>query len=220
MGQTRSRVEPGPARPARGIRRGCALLALAGGLAIGLALAYDAELRTLLTGEWPAPAMALLRTGTWLGYGLFDVAVFAVPAGLAWRRRDRAAARWSLGAAGGVAAAGVLVQVVKNLACRARPTAPDPGVFFAAFPCFPAGYAVASFPSGHATTAFAAAVLLSLRYPRGAAVFFGLAVLVGLSRVVLGSHFPSDVVAGAVLGSVTALAAHAMLRGLRRAEGA
>jgi undecaprenyl-diphosphatase len=126
---------------------------------------------------------------------------------------------WLLWAAGAVAAAGVLAQVVKNLACRARPTALDAGAFFAAFPCFPAGYATASFPSGHATTAFAAAVLLSLRYPRGAVVFFGLAVLVGLSRVVLGSHFPSDVVAGAVLGSLTALGAHGLLPAQRAGGG-
>jgi undecaprenyl-diphosphatase len=147
------------------------------------------------------------------------VGLFVALAGLARHRGDRAGAVQSLWAAGAVTTAGLLAQVVKNVACRARPTAADPGAFLSAFPCVPAGYAVASFPSGHATTAFAAAVLLSLRYPRGAAVFFGLAVLVGLSRVVLGSHFPSDVVAGAALGSLVALAARGMLPALRDSRG-
>jgi undecaprenyl-diphosphatase len=107
---------------------------------------------------------------------------------------------------------------VKNVVCRARPTAPGAGIFFAHFPCFPAPYAYASFPSGHATTAFAAAVLLALWYPRWAPIFAGLAALVGLSRIVLGSHFPSDVLAGALLGSLIALAVHGRFQAARRSD--
>lgn len=80
-----------------------------------------------------------------------------------------------------------------------------------------------SFPSGHAQTAFAAAVYLSLLFPRGAALFLALAALVGLSRVALGVHYPSDVLAGAALGSAFSIVAFvitlriARLRDLRRA---
>lgn len=58
-----------------------------------------------------------------------------------------------------------------------------------------------AFPSGHATIAFMAAVVLSNRFraPRG--LFFSLAALVGISRIYVGAHFPSDVVAGALFGS-------------------
>jgi undecaprenyl-diphosphatase len=68
--------------------------------------------------------------------------------------------------------------------------------------------AYASFPSGHATTAFATAVVLAAWYPRQAVGFVGLAALVGLSRILLGAHFPSDVLAGALLGSGVALAVY------------
>jgi undecaprenyl-diphosphatase len=104
-----------------------------------------------------------------------------------------------------VALAGIGDQLLKNLLCRARPNAAGAGEFFAAFPCVPVPYALASFPSGHATTAFALATVLSLWYPRGRWVWGAGAVLVGWSRIVLGSHFPSDVLAGAVLGAAVVL---------------
>jgi undecaprenyl-diphosphatase len=58
-----------------------------------------------------------------------------------------------------------------------------------------------SFPSGHATTAFAAAAAADTFYPRLRVVLYGLAGLVGFSRVYLGVHYPSDVAAGAVFGT-------------------
>ncbi|MCE4553100.1 phosphatase PAP2 family protein [Pelomonas cellulosilytica] len=61
-----------------------------------------------------------------------------------------------------------------------------------------------SFPSGHALHAFAFALLLSAFHPALAPLLWSFAVLVGLARVVLGLHFPSDVLSGALIGSVTA----------------
>lgn len=60
-----------------------------------------------------------------------------------------------------------------------------------------------SFPSGHTLHAFAFAVLLSALHPALRPLLWGYAVLVALGRVVLGLHFPSDVVAGAALGIAT-----------------
>ena len=57
-----------------------------------------------------------------------------------------------------------------------------------------------SFPSGHASTSFAAAAMLTWFIPRAAPVLFTLAVLVAASRVYVGVHYPLDVVAGAILG--------------------
>lgn len=61
-----------------------------------------------------------------------------------------------------------------------------------------------SFPSGHTLHAFAFALLLSAFYPALAPLLWGFAALAGLSRVVLGLHFPSDVLFGALLGMATA----------------
>ncbi len=57
-----------------------------------------------------------------------------------------------------------------------------------------------SFPSGHTTVSFALAAVLSKRFPRLSVPLFLTAALVGASRVYLGSHYPSDVAAGALLG--------------------
>jgi len=59
-----------------------------------------------------------------------------------------------------------------------------------------------SFPSGHATLAFAAAVLINALYPRRKFfLLYFLAVWICLTRIYLGFHYPSDVLAGAILGA-------------------
>jgi undecaprenyl-diphosphatase len=57
-----------------------------------------------------------------------------------------------------------------------------------------------AFPSSHAVNVFAAAPLVRELYPRGGIVYLGVASAVALSRVYVGDHWPSDVLAGAALG--------------------
>jgi undecaprenyl-diphosphatase len=63
----------------------------------------------------------------------------------------------------------------------------------------------ASFPSDHATAAFAIAVSIWLRHRRAGWLALGLATLVSVSRVAVGTHYPTDVLGGAVLGTVAAV---------------
>jgi undecaprenyl-diphosphatase len=58
-----------------------------------------------------------------------------------------------------------------------------------------------SFPSNHAVNNFAAAVFLSMLYPGFKWIFFVVAFLVATSRIYLGLHYPSDIIAGALLGA-------------------
>ena len=57
-----------------------------------------------------------------------------------------------------------------------------------------------SFPSGHTASSFAAATALALYYPRAAPLAYAVATAVGMSRVHLGVHFPSDAAVGGVIG--------------------
>ncbi len=108
--------------------------------------------------------------------------------------------------------AGAITTVIKILVHRPRPfvdqSAIADGVTFseAVFHNF-----LQSFPSGHTATAFALAVALSLLYKRGKTVFLLLAALVAMQRIISQNHFPSDVIAGALVGIVSAKMAMTLL---------
>lgn len=77
-----------------------------------------------------------------------------------------------------------------------------------------------SFPSGHATAAFAGATVLARCAPSLAWLWWLIAALVGYTRVYLGVHYPLDVIGGAVIGVLCGLVALYLTgrgRGMRRA---
>lgn len=73
-----------------------------------------------------------------------------------------------------------------------------------------------SFPSGHATVAFACATVLALAVPRLRWWLYGLAALIAFSRVYVGVHYPGDVLVGALLGVAIARALLMLAAVLRR----
>ena len=76
-----------------------------------------------------------------------------------------------------------------------------------------------SFPSGHTFRIFSAMTALFLVFPKARLWFFGLAGLVGISRVLVTRHFPGDVVAGAFLGVFCALWVWRIMQGPKDEPG-
>jgi membrane-associated phospholipid phosphatase len=118
-----------------------------------------------------------------------------------YRRRQIAANR-ALFLFSTVALSGLTTDLIKPLVGRLRPKLLFEANLYG-FDPFRIGYEYNSFPSGHATTVFALAVALSLFFPRWRLPFFSFAFVVGLSRIIVGAHYLSDVLAGAYVGAMT-----------------
>ena len=102
-----------------------------------------------------------------------------------------------------VAASGLIAIALKWLAGRWRPKVFIPEGLYG-FHFFGVGYEQTSFPSGHAATVCSLAFVLSSMLPRCRWLLYGFAVLVCASRVVIVSHYASDVVMGAYVGILSA----------------
>lgn len=100
-----------------------------------------------------------------------------------------------------VAASGLSVQVLKGIIGRTRPKLWFNEGEYGFAPFSFGDYDYNSFPSGHSTTIFAVAVALGFFWPQARRWFLLIAIITALSRVIVGSHYPADVLAGAVFAS-------------------
>jgi undecaprenyl-diphosphatase len=100
-----------------------------------------------------------------------------------------------------IALPGLFVTVVKRLIGRVRPSAMGP---FAYVP-FSWKPAFASMPSGHSTTAAAAAIAIGLLWPKARVPLAIYAALIFASRIIIQAHFVSDTIAGAFVGGLGAI---------------
>ncbi len=97
---------------------------------------------------------------------------------------------------------GIITQIVKHIIGRPRPNYTDFDNTFE-FNYFTFESNFHSFPSGHSSTIFIVCFILIAAFPRLKYFFYFLATIVALSRVVVGAHFFTDIVAGAVLALIT-----------------
>jgi undecaprenyl-diphosphatase len=152
---------------------------------------------SVLRAAFGSPAWAVpifyVATVVGAGWGYFALVPLFV------RRSTRALAGWLVAA---TLAAGLVTAILKAVVQRVRPCN-------ALGWCHPIDIARPdgpSFPSGHATGAFAFAAFVTVVWPRAAPIVIPCALLVAWSRCVLGVHYPTDVLAGAVVGTIVGVA--------------
>lgn len=97
----------------------------------------------------------------------------------------------------------LLVQIGKRMWSRRRPYIKESLVYVVDDPL--RDY---SFPSGHSAAVFAWCTSIAFAIPWLAPFLFAIAILVGISRMYLGLHYPLDVLVGAVLGMSCSIAVH------------
>jgi len=103
-----------------------------------------------------------------------------------------------------IGAPGLFVTIVKRLIGRARPMVTGAADPFAFSPfVWRADYA--GLPSGHATTAFSVLFAFGVLWPRARPMLLIYALLIVASRIVVTAHYPTDVLAGALVGTVGVL---------------
>lgn len=120
-------------------------------------------------------------------------------------KKDKELQYKGLEAVGSLAVNTVITLGLKYTIDRQRPYDKYPGIIYP--------YSMEtdpSFPSGHTSTAFATATTLSLEFKKWYVVVpaYAWAASVGYSRMYLGEHYPSDVIAGAVVGAGSAWLSH------------
>jgi len=190
-----------------------AFLGIAGLVVLDATDGFDVAVIQAVRAAGEAQLLGFLRPTTELGstIAVTIIAVMTLLVGVA-------AGPWRHGAigAGVIGLAALAVEIIKSTVARERPEVLDPILVERGF----------SFPSGHASLSMVAygilAVLVSRSYlsrPTQLAVFgvvVALVFLIGLSRVWLGVHYPSDVIAGWVAGATVVLVYASFTRGVSR----
>ncbi len=149
------------------------------------------------------------NVGDWIGEGWHLTEVSLILLAVGWVLKKSSIRTAAIQSLIGHAIAALAVNGLKHLIGRPRPKFTHSGDWHMSV-SWVSGWD--SFPSGHSAASFAVAAVLAKRFPMVGPFCIGVAAFVALSRVLRGSHFPTDVVGGAVLGSLSGALASAPLK--------
>lgn len=160
-----------------------------------------------IRADWLNPLVVVYTSLGNAGLGFIGVALLLLV--FAKTRRSGATALTAM----------ALGMVVTNLTIKPMVTRPRPWVAMDGFVPLVTSSDPNSFPSGHTTAAFAFGVALFLTLPQKWAKAAALiaAALMGMSRLYVGVHFPTDVAAGAIIGTVCGVLASRIVPWVRDA---
>jgi undecaprenyl-diphosphatase len=183
-------------------------------VAVALLIGYGDPTIADLFEDADGPVIAAYRTLTVLGSSLVYLPPLGVAALgcllLARRATPRRRARLLRHASrlifvfAAIAVSGLTVDLVKVLAGRSRPTLLEQsGIYGFKPPGLSSVYQ--SFPSGHTATLFAAACAAGFLFPRWRWPLMALAAVLAITRLAVGAHYLSDVLAGATIAILVTL---------------
>jgi membrane-associated phospholipid phosphatase len=187
-----------------------------------LLLPFDLGLSKGITGAGGETVLGIAQVFSRLGkleWSTFCVALMFFAASRCWTDEKRK--KFSQLAKGCVIAgvlAGIAVWPGKMLLGRERPSAESTGELTWAKAGLIGKNRYHSMPSGHASTSFASMTACVILYPPSAIVLTPIAITTGWSRVKLQKHWPSDVLAGWMLGGVIGFFTAQTLKGRSRVE--
>jgi undecaprenyl-diphosphatase len=145
----------------------------------------------------PANVKSFFVVVSWLGDGkIWYALMFLLPV---LYGEGGLSTSWLMVQVGGVNL--VLYKIIKQLIGRARPCEINANISLGTAPLDQY-----SFPSGHTMHAVAFSMIATASHPELAWLLYSFSSLVALSRVVLGLHYPTDVIAGAAIGATVAAA--------------
>ncbi len=157
----------------------------------------DAVLLRLINNSLKCSVLDILMPIiTYLGSGFVTIPLCAA----AILNKTTSVHRFGIGSALSLSISYVISEIIKITVNRLRPFLQMENLNIKKI-----GIDKYSFPSGHTTAAFSIGIMGSLFFPAASVIFIVIAFAVGISRMYLGVHYPTDVFAGSILGSVTSV---------------
>jgi undecaprenyl-diphosphatase len=163
-------------------------------------LLKDIELFKYIYNKFRSRSLDWIMTGiTFLGGTIVSI---AVPVSLlVFGNHQFAKLGWELGIV--LLLGQLLVQVIKHLTSRPRPSE-----VLKDMPLKQIIIGAHSFPSGHTTAGFSQGIVWSFYFPDFSPVFVLVAILIGMSRIYLGRHYPLDVLTGVLIALMLSFSFH------------